>query len=98
MKTIPGDDCNDFYGTMNCTNSTDTSLRDTVEPLIKNLARLVWEDNVNAQKTFDELKNAAGNSFFANEMNLIADSIGDFDFDAAKEPLRKIASELNIEI
>ena len=68
-----------------------------VKPTLLELAQLVWEDNIDAEITLEELKSICGSSFI-EEMTLIAESIENFDFEAAKLPLEKIAEKMNIRL
>ena len=68
-----------------------------LEPVLQEMARFVWEDNIDAEQTFDQMKRICG-SMFAQEIAQIGTSIGAFDFEAAKEPLKKIAGELKIRL
>jgi two-component system sensor histidine kinase/response regulator len=67
------------------------------EPILREIARLIWEDNIDAEQALDELKKVFENRF-AEEIREIEKNIDEFDFEAAKEPLRKIATELNIRL
>jgi uncharacterized protein (DUF1697 family) len=60
-------------------------------------ARLVWTDDINAGKSMAQLKQAFGTRFPA-QVDQIARSVDGFDFEAAKEPIRTIAAELNIRL
>ena len=68
-----------------------------VEPVLRELAHLVWEDNIDAENTLEELKKLCG-SRFTKEMALITKSIENFDFEAAKLPLNEIAKKINIKL
>ena len=66
-----------------------------IEPLLVEAARMIWTDDVETDLAVANLKRAFGNRF-AQEMEEIAASVDEFDFEAAKKPIRKIAAELNI--
>lgn len=68
-----------------------------LESVLKELARLVWEDNIDAENTLDKLKKTCG-SRFTEEIAQIAENIEEFDFDTAKTPIGKIANEMNIRL
>jgi two-component system, sensor histidine kinase and response regulator len=68
-----------------------------MKPVLKELARFIWENNVDAEKTVEELRKLCG-SKYAKETAVIAEKIEEFDFDAAKEPMKKLAAELNIRL
>jgi hypothetical protein len=61
------------------------------------MARLIWEDNIDAEQALDELKRVFEYRF-ADEIREIVRNIDGFDFEAAKEPLKKIAADLNIRL
>jgi PAS domain S-box-containing protein len=67
-----------------------------VEKKMQELELYIWEDNVDAKKALEELKKYIYGSRFREEMQALSESIGSFDFEAAKEPLQKIAKELNL--
>ena len=67
-----------------------------VEHILRELAHLVWEDNVDAEISFEELQKFIGGARFSEEMKALSESIGNYDFEAAKVPLQKIAKELNV--
>ena len=67
------------------------------EPILQKMARLIWEDNIDAEQALDELKRVFEYRF-ADEIREIVRNIDGFDFEAAKEPLRKIAADLNIRL
>jgi signal transduction histidine kinase/CheY-like chemotaxis protein len=67
-----------------------------VEPILQELARLVWEDNVDAEKSLEKLQNNIGGSRFSEELKALAESISNYDFEAAKDPLQRIAKELSV--
>lgn len=69
-----------------------------IKPILQELFKLVCEDNIDSQKSFEELQKVLGNSMFKEEMKIISDGIDEFDFEIVKDPLRKIANELNISI
>jgi two-component system sensor histidine kinase/response regulator len=66
-----------------------------VEPVLLELVKLVWEDNIDAETALEKLRSVCGLKF-TEEIDLIAQSIEDFDFEAAKLPLEKIAEKMNI--
>jgi CheY-like chemotaxis protein len=68
-----------------------------IEPVLQELARFIWENNVDAEKAVEELKKLCGGNH-AEEIDGIAAHIDEFDFDAAKEPLTKLAAQLNISL
>jgi two-component system, sensor histidine kinase and response regulator len=67
-----------------------------VEPVLRELALYVWEDNVDAEKSLEKLQKLLRESSFSKEMKELAQYIGDFDFETAKRPLNEIASKLKI--
>ncbi len=67
-----------------------------VEHLLQELAHFIWEDNVDAANVLEELRKYICGTRFNNEMRALSESIENFDFDAAKVPLQKIAKELNV--
>lgn len=68
------------------------------EPLLQKLAQLVWDNDVDAKNSFYKLQKVFGEPNFADEMKIISDRISNYDFDSVKEPLQKIAHELNVSI
>ena len=68
------------------------------ETTLRKLAGLVWEDNVDAEICLEELKGCISGSEFGKEIQELAESIGSFDFEAAKEPLKRIAGKMNVEL
>ena len=66
-----------------------------VAPLLHELAHLIWENNVDAEIAFNELRKFISGRF-SDEMKALSESIDNYDFDAAKIPLEKIARELNV--
>jgi len=69
-----------------------------VEPVLQELARLVWEDNVDAGRLLEELKGRIYGTKFAQDMQILTECIDNFEFEAAKVPLQNIAKEMNINI
>ena len=67
-----------------------------VERILQELAQLVWKDNVGTRQVLDDLHKAIGPSAFNDEMKALEKGIHDFDFDAAKIPLLKIAEEMQV--
>ncbi len=68
-----------------------------IEPILLRAAHLIWTDDVDADPAIKALKQALGKRF-ASEIDEIVISVNGFDFEAAKEPLLKIATELNIRL
>ncbi len=68
------------------------------ETLLQDLARLVWEDNVNAEQTLEELQRVIDPSVYGEDIKALSESLGDYDFDAAKLALQRIADKMNIVI
>jgi len=66
------------------------------ETLLLDLARLIWEDNVNAEQSLEELRKVIGPAVYGEDMKALAASIGDYDFDTAKAVLQRIADKMNI--
>jgi two-component system, sensor histidine kinase and response regulator len=66
------------------------------ETLILDLARLISENNVNAEQTMEELRKQLDPNVFDDEMKALTVCIGDYDFDSAKAVLQKIACKMNI--
>jgi two-component system, sensor histidine kinase and response regulator len=69
-----------------------------VEPILRELALFVWEDNVDAEKSLEELQQLIGESSFCQEMKELSQYIGDFDFETAKRPLNEIAKKMKISL
>jgi PAS domain S-box-containing protein len=69
-----------------------------VEPVLHKLARLIWEDNVDAENTFEELRKFICGTGFNAEMQALSESISNFDFEAARVPLQKIAEKMNVSL
>jgi hypothetical protein len=69
-----------------------------VEPVLKELARLVWEDNVDARDLAEKLRVLLGYSDFAKDAGTLSASIEDYDFETAKDSLRQMALALGITI
>lgn len=67
------------------------------EPILRKAAQLIWTDDIDASDAILKMKQAFGRRFTA-EIESIKLSVDGFDFEAAKEPLRKIAAELNIKL
>lgn len=67
-----------------------------VEPILQELARLIWEDNIDAENLLEELQKCIGGSRFSEEIQELTKSISDFDFEAAKGPIQRIANEMNV--
>ena len=66
------------------------------ETLLLDLARLIWEDNVNAEQSLEELRKVIGPAVYGEDIKALAASIGDYDFDTAKAVLQRIAGKMNI--
>ncbi len=66
-----------------------------IEPILQQAAHMIWTDDVDADQAIAALKQALGTRF-ESEMSAIERSVDGFDFEAAKEPFRKIAAELKI--
>jgi len=79
------------------TSEQDAILAEDFEPILREAAQLVWADDIDAGKAITKLKQAFGRSFTA-EVEEIEQSVDGFDFEAAKVPIRKIATELNIRL
>ncbi|MBN1777567.1 MAG: response regulator [Clostridiales bacterium] len=69
-----------------------------VEPILRELALFVWEDNVDAEKPLDELQKLIGESNHYKELKELAKHIGDFDFEMAKKPLNELAKKMKIDL
>jgi two-component system, sensor histidine kinase and response regulator len=67
------------------------------EPILREAAQLIWTDDIDAAGAISKMKQAFGKRFTA-EIEKIELSVDGFDFEEAKEPLRKIAAELNIKL
>lgn len=67
------------------------------ELILQEAAHLIWTDDIDAEKVIAKLKRAFGKRF-TEEVEEIAQSVDEFDFDAAKKPLQKIAAELSIRL
>ncbi len=72
--------------------------RSEVIPIVRKLTEMVWEDNFDAQNTLIELKSYMGDSICRNEIQALTECINEFDFEAAKRHLHKIAEELKINL
>jgi PAS domain S-box-containing protein len=68
-----------------------------IEPMLLEAARLIWTDDVEAEQAISNLKRAFGNRF-THELEEIAASVDGFDFEAAKQPMRRILAEMNIRL
>lgn len=73
----------------------ESTLAEDFEPILREAAQLVWTDDIDAGNTITKMKQAFGRRF-SEEVKEIERSIDGFDFEAAKGPIRKIASELCI--
>ncbi|MPN51389.1 hypothetical protein SDC9_199034 [bioreactor metagenome] len=73
----------------------ESTLAEDFEPILREAAQLVWTDDIEAGNTTTKMKQAFGRRF-SEEVKEIERSIDGFDFEAAKGPIRKIASELCI--
>ena len=69
-----------------------------VGPVLQKLARLVWEDNVDAGLLMEELESHMRGTKFAQEMQALSECIDNFDFEAAKAPLKNIAKEIHVNL
>ncbi len=69
-----------------------------IEKILHRLQIYIWEDNVDAKIALEELEKHIYGSRFSEEMQILSESIGNFDFEEAKEPLQKIAKELNLDL
>ena len=67
-----------------------------VEPLLQELARLVSDNNIDAEQALENLIQHMDVSRFSEEIKAITQSISDYEFEAAKAPLAKIAEEMKI--
>ena len=67
------------------------------ESLLQEAARLIWSDDIDAEKSIPQLRQAFGEKF-AEEIEEVAASVDGFDFEAAKKPIKKIAAELKIRL
>ena len=69
---------------------------DKAETLLLELAKLVWEYNVNAEQTLEEYRKTVGPSLYSEDIRALAERIGDYDYDSAKVVLQRIADKMNI--
>ena len=67
-----------------------------VEPILHDLARLIREDNVDAEISLEELRKSIGGSRFSEDLEELAESISNYDFEAAQKPLQSIAKEMSV--
>ena len=80
------------------TSDEQESLADAdLRTILLEAAHLIWTDDIDADQVVTKLKQAFGRRFSA-EIEEIAASVDGFDFEAAKKPLQKIATELNIRL
>jgi two-component system sensor histidine kinase/response regulator len=70
--------------------------RGKAETLLLDLARLIWEDDVNAEQSLEEFQKVMDPSVYGDNIKALTESIGDYDFDTAKEVLQRIADKMNI--
>ena len=68
-----------------------------IEPVLQQAAHLIWTDNVDADQAVAALKRALGKRF-TSEIDAITRSVDGFDFEAAKIPIRRIATELSVRL
>ena len=69
-----------------------------IGPILHKLSYLIGEDNVESENCLAELKKLIDRPGFSIELQKLEESIGNFDFEAAKEPLQKIANKIHIEL
>ncbi|OGI06789.1 MAG: hypothetical protein A2Y40_00920 [Candidatus Margulisbacteria bacterium GWF2_35_9] len=67
-----------------------------VEPILQKLSQLIWDDNIDAENSLEDLRKHMGEENFKEEMQIITNSISDYDFESAKVPLQKIADTINV--
>jgi len=69
-----------------------------VEPLMRELAQLVWKDNVGAGNVLERLRGIIGKSAFGDELNTLETCIHNFDFEAAKKAMRTMVMAMRVEL
>ena len=96
---------NEFLGGIKASKENETPLKTKKEIdlsevafALQQLARLVWEDNVDAGLLLEKLEGLLHGTKYSQQMREISDCIDNFDFEAAKEPLQKIAKEMHINL
>lgn len=75
----------------------EASSLEECESVLRETAQLIWTDDIDADKAVLKLKQAVGRRF-TSEVEEIERDVDGFDFEAAKIPIRKIATELNIRL
>jgi HPt (histidine-containing phosphotransfer) domain-containing protein len=66
-------------------------------PVMRRLAALLAEDNMEAEDCLEELRACLDHDCFPDAWRRLEKGIANLDFDSAKEPLREIASQLDPE-
>lgn len=95
---------NDFIETFTEIKDTkSTSYQKPFNPsdvgiILNKLAELVWEDNIEAENILEELKKHMGDFAFIEDMRNLTICISEFDFETAKEYVRKIADTINVKV
>ena len=70
----------------------------SIAPILQALARLVWEDDVEARDLAEKLLTMLGHTDLAEAARMLYSNIEDYDFETAKKSLQKIANDLGIKI
>ncbi|MEN6350633.1 MAG: response regulator [Syntrophomonas sp.] len=71
---------------------------DELESQLQELAKLVWEDNIMAEEVLENLLKGINEEGLSKQLKNIAHYIDSYDFMGAREPLCKLAGELNIDL
>ena len=69
-----------------------------VGEMLRKLLKYVLEDNLEAVRCMEEIREYMGASIFCEEIQEMNECINNYDFDGVKEPLKEIAKVLNISI
>jgi HPt (histidine-containing phosphotransfer) domain-containing protein len=78
-------------------NEKEATSPEDYEPIFREVVQMVWTDDIDAANAITKMKKAFGRRFAA-EVEEIERDVDGFDFEAAKNPIRKIAAELNIRL
>ena len=75
--------------------STDPA---SIEPLVKDLFRLLNDDDTEATEVLEKLVAQLTESDAVEKLKSIEGSLGEYDFDGASEILQSLAQDLDIQI
>jgi hypothetical protein len=69
-----------------------------VEPLIRELGRLIVENDTDAADSLDELESLLGTAEYRPLISKLEAAIGNYDFEAAQEHLKLLCDRLDLDM